>query len=163
MSNKFTVDLPVEFYVDYNIDGNIMCKVNYSDLENKINEYIISVLENYNNSSKDTEDSKIKYKKDSKGIEHWFKNGYEIHREYPNGESLWYDDNGYIIYAKDPENKYEIWNEYDENGNCIHHRDSNGHEYWKEYNEKGNLIHFKNSDGKETWFDDNGKELKEKE
>jgi len=36
---------------------------------------------------------------------------------------------------------------YDENGNLIHYKDSNGFEVWYKYDENGNLIHFKNSNG----------------
>src|SRR5690606_22888433 len=38
------------------------------------------------------------------------------------------------------------------NGHCeIHYRDYNGIECWKEYDENGNIIHFKDSDGFEEW------------
>lgn len=34
---------------------------------------------------------------------------------------------------------------YDNNGNSIYYRNSNGYECWKEYDDKGNIIHYKNS------------------
>jgi len=51
--------------------------------------------------------------------------------------------------------------EYDNKGNIIYEKNSDGDEYWYEYDIKGNLIHFKNSDGKERWheYDDKGNEI----
>ena len=48
--------------------------------------------------------------------------------------------------------------EYDENGNEIHHKDSDGDEQWYDYDKGGNLIHRKNSNGYEAWweYDENG-------
>ena len=37
--------------------------------------------------------------------------------------------------------------EYDEQGNLIHYRSSNGLEMWFEHNEQGNLIHYRTSEG----------------
>ena len=61
-----------------------------------------------------------------------------------------YDNNGNLIRYKDS-NGYEQWYDYDENGNCIHNKDSNGFEYWNDYDENGNLIHYKDSNGCELW------------
>lgn len=36
---------------------------------------------------------------------------------------------------------------YDENGNCIHYKSSNGYEEWYEYNMNNNIIHYKDSEG----------------
>jgi YD repeat-containing protein len=36
--------------------------------------------------------------------------------------------------------------EYDEKGNVIHSKDSNGYEKWNEYDENGNLLNTKNND-----------------
>ena len=41
--------------------------------------------------------------------------------------------------------------EYDEKGNEIHYRDSDGRECWYEYNANNRLIHYRTSDG----FDEN--------
>ena len=38
--------------------------------------------------------------------------------------------------------------EYDEKGNLVHYKNSDGSESWSEYDEKGNEIHYKNSDGR---------------
>ena len=47
---------------------------------------------------------------------------------------------------------------FDENGNKIYYKDSDGYEYWSEYNTNGNEIHFKDNYGDEEWFeyDSNG-------
>ena len=42
--------------------------------------------------------------------------------------------------------------EYDEKGNEIHKKYSDGFEIWKEYDEKGNETHYKNSDGDDESF-----------
>ena len=52
---------------------------------------------------------------------------------------------------------------YDENGNEIHHKDSDGYEAWVEYDSKGNVIHLKNSDGEEVRYNANGKPISKKE
>ena len=41
--------------------------------------------------------------------------------------------------------------EYDERGNCIHYKNSDGFEWWSEFDERGNEVHHKNSDGFESW------------
>ena len=77
-----------------------------------------------------------------------------------NSEDYKYDENGNIIYQKFS-NGLEAWYEYDENGEDIHYKDSNGFEYWKEYDKQGNLIHIKDSENHEKWYeyDENGKEI----
>ena len=37
--------------------------------------------------------------------------------------------------------------EYDEKGNLIHSRDSDGFEAWREYDANNNLINYRNNDG----------------
>jgi len=63
-----------------------------------------------------------------------------------------YDQNGNLIYRKDS-NGYENWWEFDKNNNLIHSKYSNGFEYWKEYDKNGNLIHYKDSNGYEEWHE----------
>ena len=41
---------------------------------------------------------------------------------------------------------------YDENGNEIYKKDSNGYEDWTEYDTKGNIIHLKDNGGYEKWY-----------
>ena len=41
--------------------------------------------------------------------------------------------------------------EFDERGNLIHYKNSNGLESWTEYDENNNEIHYKNSYGIEYW------------
>ena len=53
-----------------------------------------------------------------------------------------YDDNGNLIYYKDPSG-YEEWWEYDKKGNCIHSKDSTGYEEWWEFDENGKRISHK--------------------
>ena len=68
-----------------------------------------------------------------------------------------YDNNGNLIHYKNSDGNEE-WKEYDSNGNLIHYKNSNGYEYWKEYDSNGNLIHVKDSNGYEEWgeYDSNG-------
>lgn len=65
-----------------------------------------------------------------------------------------------ILFIKKCFRRNESFSEYDEKGNPIYVRTSNGYEVWYEntYNEKGNLIHIKTSDGNEKWYehDENG-------
>ena len=63
-----------------------------------------------------------------------------------------YDNNGNLIHYKNS-NGYEYWKEYDSNGNSIHFKNSNSYEKWYEYNSNGNLIHSKDSNGKEEWYE----------
>ena len=44
-------------------------------------------------------------------------------------------------------NKFEYWKEYDENGNMIHYKNSDGVEYWREYDGYDNEIHYKHQMG----------------
>ena len=48
-------------------------------------------------------------------------------------------------------NGYEVWREYDSNGNEIHYKNSNGFEEWREYDSNGNEIYYKDSNGNEYW------------
>ena len=43
--------------------------------------------------------------------------------------------------------------EFDENGNKIHYKETDGYESWFEYDEDGNLIHYKNKSTEiyESW------------
>lgn len=68
-----------------------------------------------------------------------------------------YDNNGNLIHYKNS-NGYEYWKEYDSNGNLIHSKYSDGYEEWNEYDSNGNLIHSQNSHGLEKWYeyDSNG-------
>ena len=76
------------------------------------------------------------------------------------GSITTYDENGNKIHFKSS-NGYEIWSEYDEKGNCIHFKSSDGYEIWSEYDENGNMIHIKDSDGIEQWhkYDDKNREI----
>ena len=47
-------------------------------------------------------------------------------------------------------NGTEYWKWYDNNGNCIHYKNSDGYESWREYDTNGNLIHYKDSNGNEA-------------
>ena len=70
-----------------------------------------------------------------------------VRREEDDGMLFEYNINNDIIHTKDYPSGFEIWEEYDENGNMIHIKDSDGYESWKEYDNNGNMIHYKNSNG----------------
>jgi len=58
---------------------------------------------------------------------------------------------GYYEYPDGYEVGFEIWYDFNEKGNMIHRKWSDGDEVW--YNEKGNMIHRKYTGGYEEWFD----------
>ena len=64
-----------------------------------------------------------------------------------------YDEKGNLIYHKD-HNGREIW--WNEKGDIIHRKYSDGFEEWREYDERGDITHYKNSDGREEWYDGEG-------
>lgn len=72
------------------------------------------------------------------------------YEKFSNGREEWYDANGKLLHAKDPDG-YEWWHEYDANGKLIHEKSSTGYEWWDEAN--GKLVHVKCTDGSEVWFD----------
>ena len=41
---------------------------------------------------------------------------------------------------------------YDDRGNLIHYKHSDGFEYWREFDENNNRNYYKNSNGCELWF-----------
>ena len=63
-----------------------------------------------------------------------------------------FDEQGNNIHYKDSDGS-EYWYEYDAKGNMIYSKDSNGYEGWYEYDAKGNMIHSKDSDGDEKWYE----------
>ena len=69
-----------------------------------------------------------------------------------------YDKNGNVTHYKTI--GFEFWREFDKDGNCIHHKDSNGFEWWSEFDKDGNETYFKNSNGIEyrAEYDKNGKQ-----
>ena len=52
------------------------------------------------------------------------------------------DDNGNVTYRK-----IEMWYEYDDRGNCIYQKNSNGFEAWWEFDDQDRKIGYKNSRG----------------
>jgi len=70
-----------------------------------------------------------------------------------------FDEMGNVIYYRDSEGNEE-WREYDEKNNVTHYRDSDngGCEEWYEYDEDGNCTHYRNREGFEIWreFDAKG-------
>lgn len=77
------------------------------------------------------------------------------------GSKFWQTDykRGDIIHEINIDGS-EIWYEYDydENGNKVHCKDSNGLEKWYKYDEKGNMTYVKCSNGKhEEWHEYNEK------
>ena len=63
-----------------------------------------------------------------------------------------YDEQGNKIHCKYSDGDEE-WYEYDAKGNMIHSKDSDGDEEWYEYDAKGNMIYSKSSDGSEYWYE----------
>lgn len=47
----------------------------------------------------------------------------------------------------------EEWKEYDDHGNKIHYKDTNGLEQWWEYNEYGKCIHYNDTNNFEKWYE----------
>ena len=74
-----------------------------------------------------------------------------------------YDDKGNVIHSKDSDG-YEYWNEYNDEGDMIHCKNSNGYEYWYEYDDNGNMIYSKSSEGFGHWneYADKGKVIHSK-
>jgi len=81
------------------------------------------------------------------------------YRKCPDGLGEWfeYDEKGNIIHFKNSDG-YEIW--FDEKGNMIHCKDSDGFEMW--FNEKGSITRCKDSNGPETRFDEKGNIIKQR-
>lgn len=103
--------------------------------------------------SDDGEEKSWNRKYDSDGNLIWFErewSGYKCWRDF--------DENGNCIHQKDSDYN-EKWFEYDSNNNLIHMKKDNGFEVWKEYDENGNLIHTSDTDEFEKWYDNdsNGK------
>jgi len=69
-----------------------------------------------------------------------------------------YDDRGNMIYHKDS-NGFETWYEYDERDNLIRERDSEGFEEWREYNSENILISSESSCGIIRKFNNDGQLL----
>jgi len=78
------------------------------------------------------------------------------------GNENTYDDHGNIIHYKNSDG-HEAWAEYDDNGNQTHYKNSYGFEEWSEYDDHGNCIHIKNSDGLDVWYDSDGNEISKEE
>lgn len=127
------------------------------------------------------------YFRNSEGREVWItydEKGNEIRHKYSLGPGKFvydrrtlreYDDKGHVIHVKEVwlkgfgEDKksgaFEEWREYDEKGNCIYCKDSNGHERWNKYDEKGNKIFSESVNGTKEWYeyDDNGNMIHSKD
>ena len=90
-------------------------------------------------------------------------NGRKIYEKYQSYdgdiEEYWfeYNDNGNLLSIKSSDGR-NAWFEYDKNGNEIHYKNSRGFEYWVEYDSNGNKVHMKYSIGSEFWseYDTNG-------
>lgn len=121
--------------------------------------------------------SEWKYDYDNHGTKH-SKGYFESWEEYDSHGNLFhyrsrygewwktfkYNAQGILIYFKDNNNNYEEW--YDEHGNVIHAKWSNGSEYWTEYeyDDNGHILYsYYKTDGFEAWtyheytFHQNGK------
>lgn len=68
-----------------------------------------------------------------------------------------YDKNNNLVYHKSWYGE-EFW--YDEKGNEVHWKGTDGSECWYEYDEKGNEIYHKIDDGREFWYKNELKNIK---
>lgn len=64
-----------------------------------------------------------------------------------------YNENGTMISYREINDKEEYITEYDEKGNEIHHKNSNGFEKWYTYDELERKIHYKESTGYEEKYE----------
>ena len=68
------------------------------------------------------------------------------------GKEYWFDAKGNVVKARIDGIDYCY--DYDENGNKVYAKDSNGTEYW--FAPKGNMIHKKYKDNMEFWYNNKG-------
>lgn len=87
----------------------------------------------------------------SNNFENWFEKDSRgnLVRKNPQEE---YDQNGNLIYFKDSDG-FECWFEFNSNNKLIHSKDSDGYEFWNEYDSSGNKIHVWDSDGYEEFYE----------
>lgn len=80
------------------------------------------------------------------------------------GDVYQYDSKENNIYFKNASRKFEIYYDYDSNGNMIHYKRTDGVENWYEYDKNNNQIHQKTSIGNELYweYDRNGNKVHEK-
>jgi len=72
-------------------------------------------------------------------------------------ECYTYSDSGAIkTYWRKSPVMGEEWHEYDEAGNTLHYRDTDGIEWSQEYNSDGNVIYMRDVFGIERWYDESG-------
>jgi len=76
------------------------------------------------------------------------------------GHETTYDDHGNLIHFRNSDG-FESWCDYDDHGNVIHYRNSTGYEAW--YGDNRNVIHWKDSNGYDYWYDANGKRISKEE
>ena len=96
------------------------------------------------------------YAKSLRGGDFWFDDKGKIDHFRHKGIDSWMDDKGKISHAIFP-NGIEIWYEYNDNGNKVHEKQSDGKETW--YDKDGNKVHEKSPDGNETWYDKDGNRI----
>ena len=77
---------------------------------------------------------------------------------YHDKDMFWYEYNsdGDVIYERNS-NGDEEW--YDNSGNLIRYRNSDGFEAWSERHSNGYLSHYRDNKGNEYWFDENGNRI----
>ena len=61
-----------------------------------------------------------------------------------------YDEKGNLIYKRYSDG-YEICYEYNKDNKQIHYKTSSGFESWSEYDINNNLVYSKNNEGSECW------------
>lgn len=101
-----------------------------------------------------------------KEVYEYDREGRDIHLILENGEEIFYeyDERGLRILEHNLQNTYRREIEYDKYHRKIHEKTiyegaSEAFEVWIEYNEEGQETHIKNSEGREEWFeyDDNNR------
>jgi YD repeat-containing protein len=75
----------------------------------------------------------------------------KIIREMDISNFIKYDENGNVIYYKHSNGLSERY-KYDENNNLIYHKGDLDFKIWNKYDKNNNLVHLRNSSGHKTWY-----------
>lgn len=165
---RVTMDLPVSFNINYKEDGTVNIDIDTKLLESTIAEAIVGALTQY--TKKKIKKTTIRNASGNIiGFDEFNEDGNTtrqvMYEEYDIVEK--YNDQGLRVYFENDNGDIEI-SEYDENGNETHVKwyrtqSKDWFEYWNSYDENGNVIRYKDTDG--DWlnreYDSHGNILKE--
>lgn len=84
--------------------------------------------------------------------EQYHPNGNASYKKFSNGNEYWFDINGRVIHCILHTEKFEAFWEYDERGNEIAYRNSDGTSSRTEFDENNQRI-YRNYNGFETWYE----------